>query len=206
VNRDQPPHREAPTVEDDLLARLRAGEPEAFEALVREEGPRMLAVAQRYLRDRHEAEDALQDAFMNVARSIGSFQGESRLSTWLHRVVANCALMRLRTQARRIPLAPAGAQAAPERPTKGPGGERPWAHSASELVAREDLRGCVREALESLTEADRALLTLHDIQGMTLDDLASALDMGRTTVKTHLHRARHALRQVLDERLGENHP
>jgi RNA polymerase sigma-70 factor (ECF subfamily) len=200
------PSRVDPASEQALVLRLQAGEAAAFEELLRQEGPRMLAVAERYLRDRHDAEDALQDAFLNVARSIGSFQGHSRLRTWLHRIVANCALMRVRSRARRLPLAPAGAD--PEREPAGhaTGPTRPWEHAAADIASREELRGCVWAALARLEDGDRTLLTLHDIQGMTLDELAQTLNIGRTTVKSHLHRARHALRVELDERLGEAHP
>src|SRR5689334_6179968 len=89
--------------EEELVVRLKAGDEAAFETLVRTHGPRMLAVARRYLSREADAQDALQDAFVNVVRAIGSFAGNSRLSTWLHRVVVNSALMKIRS-ARRQPV------------------------------------------------------------------------------------------------------
>src|SRR5205085_3204271 len=85
-----------PPRDADLVARLRAGDEAAYETLVREQGGRMLSVARRLLRDEDEARDAVQESFLSAFRSIGSFEGHSRLSTWLHRIVVNTALMRLR--------------------------------------------------------------------------------------------------------------
>jgi len=82
--------------EDLLLARLRAGEEAAFEQLVRAQSGRMLAVARRLLGNEEDARDAVQEAFAAAFRSVAGFSGSSRLSTWLHRIVVNAALMKLR--------------------------------------------------------------------------------------------------------------
>src|SRR5712691_5940094 len=83
-----------------LLARLRRGEAEAFEALVRSHMPRLLAVARRLLRNEEDAKDAVQEAFISAFRSLHSFEGNCLLSTWLHRVAVNAALMKLRSRRR----------------------------------------------------------------------------------------------------------
>ncbi|HTF32220.1 MAG TPA: sigma-70 family RNA polymerase sigma factor [Myxococcota bacterium] len=88
-----------------LLARLRSGESAAFEELVRDHGARLLGVAKRLLRHDEDARDAVQDAFFSAFRGLEKFEGEARLSTWLHRIVVNAALMKLRTR-RRKPEAP----------------------------------------------------------------------------------------------------
>jgi RNA polymerase sigma-70 factor (ECF subfamily) len=189
-----------PPQEQALLAGLRAGDDAAFEELVRTHGPRMLAVAQRYVRPGPDAEDVLQDAFVNVARAIGGFEGGSRLSTWLHRIVVNCALMRLRSRSRRpenlLPPDTVAVQSDASRPT-------PWTLSAADIVDRADLREAVQKALERIPELDRAIVRLRDIQGMTLEEVSRLLDVGLTTVKEHLHRARHALRELLEPVLQE---
>ena len=84
-----------------LVARLRAGDESAYAELVRAQGPRMLAVARRLLRSDDDAADAVQEAFISAFRAIGNFEGGAKLSTWLHRIVVNAALMRLRNRARR---------------------------------------------------------------------------------------------------------
>src|SRR5262245_22667814 len=87
--------------EAERLSALRAGDPAAFEELVRAEGGRLLMVARRLVGNEEDARDALQDAFLSAFRSIDRFQGGSRISTWLHRIVVNAALIRLRTRRRR---------------------------------------------------------------------------------------------------------
>src|SRR5687767_2639045 len=84
-----------------LVAALKAGDEAAFEQVVRIHGPRLLAVARQILGNDSDAEDALQDAFFTAFRAIGSFEGKSRLATWLHRVTVNAALMRLRSRKRK---------------------------------------------------------------------------------------------------------
>src|SRR5262245_43709397 len=87
--------------EREFLDRLRAGDEHAFAELVREPGGRMLAVAQRFLRSSEDVADAVQEAFLAAFRSLHSFQGSSALSTWLHRILVNACLMKLRTRSRR---------------------------------------------------------------------------------------------------------
>jgi RNA polymerase sigma-70 factor (ECF subfamily) len=164
----------------------------------------MLAVAQRYVKVGADAEDVLQEAFVSVTRGIGSFQGDSKLTTWLHRIVVNCALMRLRSKSRRPEtlLSPETVAVHVEttRPTSA------WSLTAAEVIDRRDLRAAVLTALERLPDLDRAIVRLRDIQGMTLDEVSRLLDVGLTTVKEHLHRARHALRELLEPVLREARP
>jgi RNA polymerase sigma-70 factor, ECF subfamily len=194
----------APSQDDSLVRRLQTGEDAAFEELVRTHGPRMLAVAQRYVKAGPDAEDVLQDAFVSVSRGIGSFQGDSKLTTWLHRIVVNCALMRLRSRSRRPETL-----LSPETVAVHVEGTRPatsWTLTAAEVIDRTDLRAAVQTALERLPDLDRAIVRLRDIQGMTLDEVSRLLDLGLTTVKEHLHRARHALRELLEPVLREGGP
>jgi RNA polymerase sigma-70 factor (ECF subfamily) len=187
-----------------LVERLRKGDEAAFETLVRTHGPRMLAVASRFLRQPADAEDVLQEAFTNALRAIGSFQGDSRLGTWLHRITVNCALMRLRAKSRRPEALGPPEVVAAEREARAV--SAPWALSAVEVVERAELREAVLAALDALPELDRALVRLHDIQGMTLQDVSRTLDLGLTTVKERLHRARHALRRSLGPLFSEARP
>jgi len=87
--------------ERDLVSRLRRGDEDAFERLVREHGGRLLAVARRFLREEEEARDAVQECFLSAFRALDRFDQASRLSTWLHRIVINACLMRLRTRRRK---------------------------------------------------------------------------------------------------------
>jgi RNA polymerase sigma-70 factor (ECF subfamily) len=185
--------------ESALLAGLRAGDDAAFEQLVREQAPRMLAVARRLLGDGEDARDAVQDAFVSAFRGLGSFAGQARVSTWLHRIVVNAALMKLRTRRRK-----------PEQPLDGllpryeadghrrdPGG--PW--QPSERLERRELRKLVRDGIERLPEAHRTVLVLRDIEGLDTAEVAERLGVSTGVVKTRLHRARQALRTLLDPHL-----
>ena len=96
------PHREAESeaAESSLLSALRRGEETAFEKLVRTYSGRMLSVAKRFFTNPDDAQDAVQDAFLSAFKALPAFDGRSQLGTWLHRIVVNAALMKLRTQRR----------------------------------------------------------------------------------------------------------
>src|SRR5262245_51458460 len=87
--------------EIELISQLRAGDPVAFEVVVREHGPKLLAVAARYFPSQADRDDAVQDAFISAFRAIGSFDGQAKLSTWLHRIMINSCLMKLRSRSRK---------------------------------------------------------------------------------------------------------
>lgn len=187
----------------DFIDRLVAHDTAAFEELVRDHGPRMLAVASRYLPRVVDAEDALQDSFVNVVRSIGGFQRGSSLDTWLHRVVVNCALMSLRRKRRR-----------PETPVEASaldgGAAAPWRRwpppSAHDVLASAETRLAVRSAIDGLPEAQRSILLLRDVDALELKAIAVLLDVGLSTVKIRLHRARHALQSALGAGIAEFRP
>ena len=161
----------------------------------------MLAVASRYLPRPADAEDALQDAFVSVVRFIGSYSRKSSLSTWLHRIVVNSSLMALRRRSRR-PEAELSDSALES------GSVSPWGReappSASEVLASADLRAVVRDAVDQLPESQRSVLLLRDVEGLELKVIAELLEVGLSTVKMRLHRARTALQHVLGPRLAES--
>lgn len=184
-----------------LVARLKRGEASAFEDLVRGHGAPMLAVCRRLLKDHEQdAQDAVQDAFISVFRSIGSFEGGARLSTWLHRIAVNCALMKLRSRKRR-----------PERaiedllPRFGEDGhhlEPPgrWDDRADLRLEQEETRAFVRGAIDELPENYRTALLLRDIEQLSNEQVAEILGITPNAVKIRVHRAHQALRTLLDGR------
>jgi RNA polymerase sigma-70 factor (ECF subfamily) len=194
------PRQRAPSGELDeqaLLVRLRAGEDAAFAVLVRAHAGRLLAVARRMLRSDDEARDAVQEAFLQAFRGLGKFEGQARLSTWLHRIVVNACLMRLRSRSRR-----------PEQPIEellprfyedghrvdpGP----PWRSAPADPVEQRELAELVRGAIDRLPEIHRNVLLLRDIEGRDAEETARLLDVKIDTVKVRLHRARQALRALL---------
>jgi len=184
-----------------LLQGLRERRPEAFESLVRAYSPRLLAVARRMLGSDEDARDAVQDGFLNAFRAIDRFEGHAKLSTWLHRIVVNAALMKLRTRRRKPeeslePLLPAFRE-------NGHHVDKfsTWDEPADDLAEREETRQVVREAILSLPETYREVLVLRDIEEMSTDEAARSLGITPNAVKIRLHRARLALRTLLDPHL-----
>ena len=185
-----------------LVAGLRARDPEAFETLVRTYTPRLLSVARRMLGGNEEdARDVVQDAMLSAFRSIDRFEGTARVSTWLHRIVVNAALMKIRTRRRKPEES-----LEPLLPTfKEEGGHAAavtgWDEPADRLAEQEETRQLVRDAILGLPEGYRDVLILRDIQELDTAETARALGITTNAVKIRLHRARQALRTRLDSHL-----
>jgi len=184
-----------------LLDRLRAGDDDAYEELVRAYAGRLLAVARRYLPVEEDARDAVQDAFLSAFRAVDRFEGNARLSTWLHRIVVNASLMKLRTRRRK-----------PETPIDDllPGFledghlEQPaseWRELSDEALTRKQTRTLIQAAVDQLPESYRNVLQLRDIEGFDTEETARAMGISANAVKTRLHRARQALRGLLEPEL-----
>ncbi len=187
-----------PPDEGKLLEGLRAGDEAAYEQLVRTHGGRMFAVAKRMLRSDDDAGDAVQDAFLSAFKAIDRFEGGSQLGTWLHRIVVNAALMKMRTR-RRKPEEPIDAllpkfieDGHMEKPTPA------WAAPGDEALERRELRQLVFDRIHELPETYRTILLLRDVEGLDTEETAEALSLSTGAVKTRLHRARQALRTLLE--------
>jgi len=185
-----------------LVAGLRAGDAAAFETLLDRYSARLLRLARRFLDSEEDARDALQDAMVAVFKSIGSFESSSMLSTWLHRIVVNTCLMKLRSKRRRrdeidieeyLPrFLEDGHQVEPSEP---------WSESAESMLERDELRAQVRASIDRLPETHRVVLQLRDIEEMSTEETAEILGITPNAVKIRLHRARQALRALLDEHM-----
>lgn len=188
----------------EILRRLRAGNSEAYELLVREFGGRMLAAARRLLANEEDARDAVQEAFLSAFKAIGQFEGNSQLSTWLHRIVINAALMKRRTKQRRpeVSIESLLPQFLDDGHHRDPAVE--WRETgANELQARE-LREYVRDCISELPENYRNIVMLRDIEELDTHETAAILKIEPGAVKVRLHRARQALRALLDKRLRKD--
>ncbi len=170
--------------DDHLVACAQRGDEAAFAALVLRHYAAAFAVARRILRDTGAAEETAQDAFVRAWRALARFRGDARFGTWLHRIVARCALDHVRARARR-PVEVAADLAHVAAPT---------AHDEPE----------VDMLLAGLTDAQRSVVVLYYFGDRSVRDIAIALDLPENTVKTHLHRARASMRQTwLDEHAVE---
>jgi RNA polymerase sigma-70 factor, ECF subfamily len=203
VDQGQGEHRpDLSADETNLLARLRAGDDGAYEELVRSYSPRLLAVARRIVGNDEEARDVIQDAFFNAFRSLKNFHGDARLSTWLHRIVVNSALMKLRTRKRKPeesiePLLPAFL-------ADGHYAEKfsSWGEQADAVLSRTETQDLVRQRIDELPESFRTVLVLRDIEGLDTEETARVLQTTPNAVKIRLHRARAALRTLLAPHIG----
>jgi len=185
--------------ERSLVSLLRSGDESAFERLVRDYGGRLLSVARRFLRDEEEARDAVQECFFSAFRALDRFDQASRLSTWLHAIVVNACLMRLRTR-RRKPEAPIE-DLLPQFQADGHQVHHPtpeWEGSADALLARKETRAIVREAIDRLPDSYRTVLLLREIEELSTEEAARSLNVSANAVKIRLHRARQALRGLLE--------
>jgi RNA polymerase sigma-70 factor (ECF subfamily) len=180
-----------------LVARLRAGDEDAFELVVRTYSGRLLAVTRRILGTDEDARDAVQDALLSAFRNLERFEGGSLLSTWLHRIAVNAALMKLRTRKRKPeesiePLLPVYQENGHAQETFGG-----WHEPVDVTMTRAENRSLVRACIEQLPESYRTILLLRDIEEMDTDEAARALGISANAVKIRLHRARQALRSLL---------
>lgn len=189
---DTPSDERARRVDEDraLLRAHVAGDPQAFAELVRRHGDRLWAVALRTLDNREEAADALQDALVSAFRNAGTFRGDAAVTTWLHRVVVNACLDRVRRRQAR-PTVPFG---------------------STEVVSRWDDHGRVetrvdvQAALATLPEGQRAAIVLVDIEDMSVTEAAAVLGVAEGTIKSRCSRGRAALAQLLRAAMAEQAP
>jgi RNA polymerase sigma-70 factor (ECF subfamily) len=173
----------------DLLAAHVAGDPAAFEEIVRRHRDRLWAVAMRTTGDPEEASDALQDALISAYRRADQFRGDSAVTTWLHRIVVNASLDRLRRRAVR------SAQPLPDDNDALPGAvvADPVDH-----MDRREIQLVVTQALAELPEDQRAAVLLVDVEGWSVEEAARMLDCPEGTVKSRCFRGRAKLAKRLD--------
>jgi RNA polymerase sigma-70 factor (ECF subfamily) len=169
-----------------------------FERLMRQHNQRLFRVARSILREDADAEDALQDAYVQAYRKLAEFRGEAELSTWLTRIVINQALMRVRQRTRDrvvVPFSPDDA-AVKELEVADEHAESP-----SDAALRGELRTVLERRIDELPEAFRVVFVMREIEEMTAKETADALVIPEATVRTRLFRARALLREAIDRDL-----
>jgi RNA polymerase sigma-70 factor (ECF subfamily) len=169
-----------------LVARLKAGEHDAYAQLFRDHVVAMTRVARRFFGDTPDANEAVQDAFVSAFRAFPSFEGTAKLGTWLHRITVNACLLKLRgrKRSRLVPL-------------DGDAHEAGAAECDSGLSQAETCER-VRAGVERLPPAYRTVIQLRDLDGLSTEETAARLGTNSGAVKTRLHRARQALRAILE--------
>jgi RNA polymerase sigma-70 factor (ECF subfamily) len=193
-----------------LIERLRAHDPSVLEIVMERHGPRLYRVAFGITRNHADAEEVVQDAFVTLFRKVDSFEGRAALSTWLYRVAANAALIKRRGKRAEVEV-----NLEDYLPTFKADGHREGDRAAlladwSRTPEHDLLSGEAREILEAglalLPDHYRAIVVLRDVEELSNEEAAEVLGETVATVKSRLHRARMALREILTRRLGRPAP
>lgn len=182
--------------DEDLVARSKSGEFAAFEELVNRHERRLFAIALRIVRQRADAEDAVQTAFLNALSHLAEFREESSFATWITHIVVNTALKTLRKRGGPVDEDEAGLIRHPEFIAD-------WRGEPAALLEREELKKMLDEAVDALPEGQRLVFTLRDVAGLSVEDAAKALGISEANVKVRLLRARLALRERLTRAFGD---
>lgn len=182
--------------DEQVITRVLAGETALFEVLMRRYNERLYRAARAILRDENEAEDVMQQAYVNAYTHLRQFDGRSKFSTWLTRIAVHEALARARRRGRYLTMDLEDASAI----------EFPQAHDGTpdpeRLAIARELGAVLESAIERLPDGAREVFVLRQIEGMRTDEVADALGVSEAVVKTRLSRARGALRRDLYEYAG----
>jgi RNA polymerase sigma-70 factor (ECF subfamily) len=187
-----------------LVRRAKAGDYPAFEELVSRHERRLFNLAARLLRQREDAENAVQTAFLNVLEHLDDFREESSFATWITRIVTNAALNILRKRSG-IVTVPLRETASQEEEGEIPHPEyiADWRGDPARIVEERELRRILDEAIRALPEKLRLVFVLRDVEGLSVRETAQALGIGEANVKVRLLRARLALREKLTKVFGD---
>jgi RNA polymerase sigma-70 factor (ECF subfamily) len=191
------------TRDEVLLARLQAGEEAALRDLADAYGSKIYQLAFRYLHNKEDAEEVMQDVLYKVYRKVGAFRGDAALSSWIYRITFNAAMSRLRTvkyqrtQSDELSITSADGEEQTNRHEIAD-----WSDMADEQVFRAQLRRKMIKAILALPAIYRAPVVLRDIQGMSTEEASAVLHVKDQTLKSRLHRGRLILRKQLAEFAG----
>ncbi len=182
-----------------LVAALRRGEADAYEQLIEQYADGVYRTAYRLLQNPHDAEDAMQEAFLTVYLRIGDFQGQARLSSWLYRIVTNKALDILRKRQRKTDaatdsledLSEDAAELLPDTQAVLP----------EDWLDRQEINALINAGLETLSPTLRAAFVLFEMEDLSMEEVADALGISVSAAKVRVHRARNALRAFLSNHL-----
>jgi len=189
-------------VDADLVAALRAEEPEAAERLVERFGDRVYRLAMRITGSREDAEEAAQDALWTAARKIQMFKGESAFGSWIYRITANAAYQKLRTR-RQKSAEIAMDDVLPSLDGDGRHFEPmdDWSNRVDERALQGELRDVLQQAIDGLPADYRTALVMHDVEGLSNPDIAETLGISLPAVKSRVHRSRLFVRKKLADYL-----
>lgn len=186
--------------ESQLIKKLGQGDHSAFEFVVREYGGYLLSVARQYVKDSDEAQDVVQESYLQLYKNISKFRGESSLKSWLHKITINNALMKIRKNVRLNEILSEVKIDSDDFDENGKRLENTQtiSISADEVYANDELSSTIQHHIMSLPIAYRNVLLLRDIEGYSIAETAELLKISPASVKTGLHRARNKLKKLLE--------
>ena len=187
--------------DQDLIDRIRGGDYAAFEELVGRYERKVYALALKLTGNQADAEEIAQEVFLTIFQKLDSFRGESQLSSWIYRVTANAAFMKLRDRRKRAKVdfdeKLAGGEELPHVTTTFP--QSDWSGTADNLMERGELGDRLSDAIAALPDKFKLIFLLKDVQGLSNEEIGDIVNMSVPAVKSRLHRARLFLRERLQE-------
>ncbi len=176
--------------DQELVARVQRGEKKAFDLLVLKYQQKVANIVSRYIRDPHESLDVTQEAFIKAYRALPNFRGDSAFYTWLYRIAINTAKNHLVSLGRRPPGSDVDAETAEQIDS----GERLKDRESPESIAlTEEIAHTVRKAIDALPDELKTAITLRELEGMSYEEIAEAMDCPIGTVRSRIFRAREAI-------------
>lgn len=190
-----------------FIERLKAGDKAALEELIARYQAKVFGLALRVTGNREDAEEVLQDVFWRILQNVGSFRGDSKLSSWIYRIAINGALTKVRERPkhRHVPLEE---ELGPAMTTDGVIAEpvADWTGLPSDALERRELSERLEAAIEQLPPDYRAAFVLRDVEGLSTEEACEVLDLSVAALKSRLHRARLFLRKELADYVTAHHP
>ncbi|VAX15581.1 RNA polymerase sigma-70 factor [hydrothermal vent metagenome] len=183
--------------DEELIARVKKGDYDAFERLVRKYEARIFHHCLKFLNNQDEAEDILQETFLQVYKSLDSFRGEAAFSTWLIKIATNNCLMRIRKK-KKVDIVSI------DKPIEIDGSQLPreivdWSKNPFSQVSNDEIRAVLDQAISGLPEDKRVILVLKDVEGFSNIEIAQMLGISVAAVKSRLHRARLYVRDIISK-------
>ena len=185
--------------DDELVARVRAGQHRYFEALMRRHNRRLFRATRSIVKRDDEAEDVMQDAYVRAYEHLAEFRGEAAFSTWLTRIAVHEALARVRREQRFRPTLPLLGLEEEDKPMSTDPYRNP-----EQLANDQELRAVLEKAIDALPDDFRTVFVMRAVEQMTGVETAACLGIPEDTVKTRLHRARLRLQQIVERSLDAN--
>ncbi|MGH6867717.1 MAG: RNA polymerase sigma factor [Methylocella sp.] len=194
------PHFAVPSDDAELVRRALARDDKAFRTIMERHNRRLYRIARSILQNDSEAEDAVQEAYVKALTHLSAFRGDSTLATWLSRIAMNEALGRLRRERLAVDMETFEAQRTKAQIIKFP--QTVSSDDPERTMAQREILRLVERATDNLPEIFRIVFMTRVIEGMSIEETASLLDLQPDTVKTRLHRARRYVRDELDRQIG----